>query len=947
MQLNEKEKMLNALLGIVTVGEKSLSWAELVQHAYNFGKQFKIPEESVERVILYFEETYGIKKPTAKIICDADWSDWLSDFFKNHKKEYFERYQRYLLSEKEMPPLVVESLGIDIERMCKHFANPYSEYVTSKKGLVVGDVQSGKTSNYIGLINMACDIGYKNFVLLTGTTESLRNQTQKRVDDGFIGAKSNSISKQIEYLGVGKNDEKYYAITLTDQNTDFLKRVADAIKINEDDVNKPRIFIIKKNKRVLDELSEYLSVGENTRSDSSLLILDDECDYASLNTKAGTNRTAINGLISKLFNLYKTTTYVGYTATPYANIFVDPNDEEDKQDLFPKDFIALLEPPTNYMGGTKVFESFKENLTLANSQHGPSLYGPHVYILNEGEKDFLPTIHTITEAPSGIPNSLKKAICSFLIANCIRTLKGDKTKHRSMLINISRFNDIQEDIKHFVDEYLTEMKNAIEQTYMLSDLNRFLNSEVTQMLYDVWVKYDVYHEKFGEDAEKGIPSNRERFAWIDIQHLLNDEIQMFETTIANYKHKNDRYDYDAKEDVGARVIVIGGFSLSRGLTLEGLMTSYYSRNASAYDVLLQMGRWFGYRPNYEELCMVFMSQINIDSFRAAIDATEELKQSFRDMEEAGKTPKNFGLMVKGSPDSLDTNLLVTAKNKCRSASFYRRIVNISGKVLDTSKIFKSKEINDNNESAVRILLNSASQLGKTFVVSESDSKYKYLKSVPVSLIISFLSQFKFPFANKKFDKDGIVSLLKSDVNPILRSWDIVFAKGRKNDGWSCDYTGEDSPVVYRSFISRKKENYLRIAGSNNRLADPNLFRIGLTEEQYDEVLNSDPGKTAHAAEDYLKFNRNPLLIIYPMRIGEDQNDNGSEDNGSLDTKEVAASFDNTNVIGIALGFPGNSSIEYGAEYLYNTVKISEIESENGGSDDIDDDYELMEEEMDD
>lgn len=671
MQLTDKEDSLYRMLAILSLSGKSLGWSELINHTHTLAQMLDLNEDEIKHVITYYEEVNGISKKDSKLLIEGNNECWFANLLESNKTLYLNRYCKYLLEEKHMSADVVSSIKRDLIRICKNFANPMNPFIVNKKGLVVGDVQSGKTANYIGIINLAVDIGYKNVVLLTGTTENLRNQTQKRVDSGFIGAKSNTIAKQIEYIGVGYEHKSYYAITYTDEDKDFLKNVLDSVKTNETDLNKPRIFVIKKNKRVLTELKEYLEINGKTRSDSSILIIDDECDYASLNTRTKENRTAINGLIGEFFKLFKTTTYVGYTATPYANIFVDPDDTPDSIDLFPKDFIVLLEPPANYIGGTKMFAKWNEN-DFENQQASkyPS-YGPHVYLLNETEPNFLPTIHKIDDQPSQIAGSLKKAICSFLIGNCIRTLKGDAFEHRSMLINISRFNDVQESLKYLVEDFVKDMKNAIEQTYMRDDLSKFLNSEITRMIYDVWDKTDVYSEKFGEIAEKDVKPNRERFAWIDIQHILYDEIQKFEVTVANYKHKNDRYNYDDKKDVGARVIVIGGFSLSRGLTLEGLMTSYYNRNASAYDVLLQMGRWFGYRPNYEELSMVFMTQGNVDCFRAAISATEELKESFRQMAEENKTPCEFGLAVKQSPETLDTNLLVTARNKCKNATSYK------------------------------------------------------------------------------------------------------------------------------------------------------------------------------------------------------------------------------------------------------------------------------------
>lgn len=939
--LTKEENDLYGLLMILS-REKTLSYKELIDNIQYLNKLVKLSNESVKKIIDYYQEVNGVSKTDSKTLTTNENDNWFNSCIEQNGTTYLDRYFEYLLKEKHFSANVVKSIKNDLFRTCRNFACPQDKNIVVKKGLVCGDVQSGKTANYIGLINLAVDVGYKNIVLLTGTTENLRIQTQKRVDSGFVGAKSATISKEIQYDGVGVNSKKYFAITYTDEVKDFVNSVISSVKTNEEDLNKPRVFVIKKNKRVLTEINNYLKKAE--RSDSSLLIVDDECDYASINTKSKEKRTAINGLIGTLFNLYKTTTYVGYTATPYANIFIDKDDTPDNIDLFPNDFIVLLEPPDNYIGGLKTFRKWTDEERKEYSI-SKKLYGPHIKLLDENESNFLPTIHKIEDEPQTLPNSLKEAICSFLIANCIRTLKGDVTQHRSMLVNISRFNDIQEKLKKLIEDFVIDLKNAIEQTYKRNSLRKFLNSDLTQMVYNVWSKNDVYFSNFGEDLSKNIKANRTRFSWNEIQSVLYDEIIKFETAVVNFKHKLDRYDYDSKKDIGSRVIVIGGFSLSRGLTLEGLMTSYYNRNAGAYDVLLQMGRWFGYRPNYEELCMLFMTQNNVDCFNAAIDATEELKNEFRKMAEENKTPNDFGLAVRKSPSTLDTNLLVTARNKCKGSVTIIKEISLGGKVIDTSKIYKDKGINYENQTAVVDLLEKAKYDGVVFTTSDADAEYEMLKNVDFTIINNFLKKTKFPLANKKFDKEGIINIIcKSDS---LKKWDVVFAKGNKKETPDYCFGKLKEKMVYRSFTSYLHESFIRISDSNNRLADPNLFRIGLSREQYETLNTKKDGKTALKAEEYLNFERNPLLIIYPISIHPFTPDDKNIENKKIfDGATIEEQFKNTPVIGIALGFPGKTSDTIEAEYLYNKQKINEILSEEN-NEDLDDDFVIMEESDDD
>ena len=213
------------------------------------------------------------------------------------------------------------------------------------------------------------------------------------------------------------------------------------------------------------------------------------------------------------------------------------------------------------------------------------------------------------------------------------------------MINISRFNEMQSSIRYYVNEYVEKLKIVIEQTSNMSK-EKFIRNEEMKSLYELYNSDGFYKEY------------RDIYDWSKIQELLYSEISKFEVVIINNKIKEkDRFNYDNYIDTGARVIAIGGFVLSRGLTLEGLMVSYFSRSGCAYDTMLQMCRWFGYRPGYEKLCRVYMSKISLLHFDTVLDATEDLKLQFREMNAQGKTPRDFGLMVKESPDILETTML--------------------------------------------------------------------------------------------------------------------------------------------------------------------------------------------------------------------------------------------------------------------------------------------------
>lgn len=265
---------------------------------------------------------------------------------------------------------------------------------------------------------------------------------------------------------------------------------------------------------------------------------------------------------------------MGYTATPFANIFINPYDDESYLDLFPTDFIAQLHAPSTYFGGRLVFPN---NDTRSK----------YIRLISENEPNFLPVVHDKYIPYPAMADSLKEAINSFVICNVIRTLRGHGLKHRSMMINITRFNDTQALVWQCVIEYLEALRNAIEQ---LSDmpLTLFCKSRYCRALYELY-----HNDDFFKEIREGNPDiGTGPVAWEAIQQGIYEEIKKFIVVVINSRNgqmnnidpsgRKKCFDYDDKKDEGARVIANGGMVLSRGLTLEGLMTSYYSRNAGAY-----------------------------------------------------------------------------------------------------------------------------------------------------------------------------------------------------------------------------------------------------------------------------------------------------------------------------------------------------------------------------
>ena len=866
----------------------------------------------------------GTTNPEAEfLVKDKEFNNWIKNL--NGPTPFFDRYLDYL-RDQDFPEDSVKKMTQSTKDILVRCADPNDLHNTNnskKKGLVMGDIQSGKTANYTALINLAADYGYKVIVLLAGMTDSLRVQTQKRIDSGFIGAKSDTISSsKIEFIGVGEDEKRYYAIPLTNSKSDFGKAERENQNTNSSDFNKPLILVVKKNKSVLTQVKDYLKPGNPGITSDNILIIDDEADNASVNTKFTEDPSIINKLIRDLFNNFPIASYVGFTATPFANIFINPFDEELNKDLFPSDFIVQLKDPSTYFGASKVFNNIG---SINNPKYS------HIEALDPYENNFLLSTHKKDdEVFSVIPESLKKAINDFIIVNVIRTLRGKKNKHRTMMINISRFNNVQYKISDKVNDYIDIMRNTISQTYKMS-FEDFIKDPYMSSLYN------CYNDPFYDEL-------REEYSWDQIQEGLNDEIQQFIVTVVNNSNSKNRFNYDDYENEGARVIAIGGFILSRGLTLEGLMISYFNRKANAYDTVLQMCRWFGYRPGYEDLCKIYMTQENIDNFEDVVDAVENLKEQFTQMNIHNKTPEDFGLMVKQSPARLNMQMFIssgeelekfekmniTAKNKMKNTESKTITLNYSGTAADTSKL--DLKNNEDNRKCIDHLFNSLQ--AKDLYLKDVDNR-KMIQRIPKTIIADFIAKFKIPFQNKKFESESISEYIRNST--AMPEWDLVIATGDKNtklqpgeiSEWN--YFGTPIPLVTRSFEINPGEGIIRISGNKNRLYEPGIFNSGLTKEQLEQVdenVKTHQG-TNRIAADYLNVTRRPLLVLYPLRLNKDVKKANADELEAIRIVNYGEPL-----FGIALGFPGIFTNER-VTYVLNKVKIEQLSMDFENEEDYD------------
>ena len=487
-----------------------------------------------------------------------------------------------------------------------------------QRGLVVGYVQSGKTTNFMSVIAKAADAGFRLIIVLTGTIESLRRQTQKRLEDQLM-----------------HTTESRWSLLTTDEK-DF-EETKNAAQLANPDIR--FLAVVKKNRRRLEALNDWIDGAGDSALSCPILVIDDEADQASINVQTSAkddrsaiknDRSAINRLIGDLLRRNRTS-YIAYTATPFANILIDPN---DSQDLYPKDFIHVLPMPEGYFGTEQVFGRD------ALPSEDPDEISDDVHdIIREIPEDELnevrPPSRNIEAWNPAVPESLSQAIRWFLLATAEPAGRGDAGKHSSMLIHTSSRTDAHEALASEVDAEIRSVREGI-RTGRLRDALR------TQ-----W------------ESETGLnplnPDYGEPLSFDQVWEGLPDVAGDLETIIDNGTSE-ERLDYEAKIRT---VIAVGGNTLSRGLTLEGLVCSYFARSSRTYDTLLQMGRWFGFRRGYEDLVRIWMPGSLSTWYHDLATVEEDLRRDIARYEFEGLTPQSFQARVRTHPA-----MQVTSATRC-------------------------------------------------------------------------------------------------------------------------------------------------------------------------------------------------------------------------------------------------------------------------------------------
>lgn len=614
-----------------------------------------------------------------------------------------------------------------IDTILDYSGDPRVGGAWARKGLVMGNVQSGKTQNYLGLINKGIDAGYKTIIVLGGHLKDLRMQTQERIDEGVLGAPSRHIIEtsngQLGPIGVGLW-HKNKIIPATTTKGDFTAHYADRFGVKLD-AGTPVVFVIKKYTGVMKTLFDwierqhYLDASEGKVLNDPLLLIDDEADYASINTKSHKNEvTLTNNLIRQLLSLFGKSTYVAYTATPFANIFIDPDDNSynEHDDLFPSDFMVKMSVPTNYMGQDFFFGD--EALTNESNATSPIIeiddHWPIHELKNKDEDDY------------DLPESLKDAIRAFIIVTAVRAIRGEQDSHNTMLVNISHLSKHQNRLEILIDEYKTTVFKALS-TYGALGVIQARRNDVLFSLEDTYNNKFLIKESYGSVLEV-LAGNKRRALSV---WALNQS-----------KKINDRHilNYSSYKEFGLNVIVVGGHKLSRGLTLEGLSISYFARNSKAYDTLMQMCRWFGYRPSYKDLCKVYLPEESITWYSFIAAMIRELYSELGLMASREERPKDFGLKVREHPGAM----LVSAKNKIGAGTSEIRHQDLWGQTQRRFKFYDDPKRNSSNVQYTDMFL--ADLFGKSSAEcrADDDSGSILVSNVSYKSVIDFIKAIDLP-----------------------------------------------------------------------------------------------------------------------------------------------------------------------------------------------------------
>ena len=776
----------------------------------------------------------------------------------------------FLLNQKQWPVADVDGIDEASTEVVSLLENPRSRDRPqfSCRGLVVGHVQSGKTANMTAVIAKALDSGYDTVIVLAGLTNKLRKQTQDRLFEDLVL----------------RNPMNWQVLTPNEVDRDFRAPPQGGFLSHSD---KAQLAVIKKNVSPLRELKNAIErTLPAVLARLRILVIDDECDQASVNSARGElDMTVINQRIREILSILPAVTYVGYTATPFANVLINPyrGDGQDLDDLYPRDFITALPKSDRYFGAERLFGRVPvDPANLRPDEEGLDM----IRSVPTNEESLLQPRNRRERAsfqPSMTP-TLQAASLYVLACCAARCARGDAGKHMSMLVHTSAYVAAHERVAEMIETWVESHR----ADFVVRD------SALGQEIETIWTSE---HARMPSDI-----TDAPRVSVEEVFLHLSGVLERMEFPVENGA-SDDRIDYSGPPRT---YIVVGGSILARGLTLEGLMVSYFLRTANQYDTLLQMGRWFGYRPRYEDLPRIWMPEALKLRFRSLASVEQEVRDDIDQFRLQEQTPMEIAVRIRAIP-----GMAITAANKMRAAR--RCAVSYWGTHRQTFRFsHRDNDVLVQNWSEGVALVRSAEALG---VRDGQAIDRKLWRGVPKWVIRRFLERYAIERTHVDLQQEMLLPFL-DDGDPRLALWNVG---------------------VVESGSGSESELELGAAGRVRMVRRAKLIDGGSVADIKALMSKSDllfdcNGIAADGSWDELKRLRQeelgqiPMLLLYPIdRVSEPRPPNP----GRPPVREPLNAL--RDILGFGLVFPG--SVAEGGNFVsvelhpISAEEIAEIEDE--------------------
>lgn len=767
---------------------------------------------------------------------------WYSPFHSNKEDSHWNKYKKNL-QKKNWPENSIKILDEYSGRIVSRLANPNAAVATTKKGLVIGHIQSGKTANIMAVVAKAVDAGYKAVIIMAGSKELLRQQTQDRMNRELgIASLSNPLDPATDY-----NNNSGWA-RWSSYNNDIVNHGTPGIG---DDA---LIVITKKNVNgdggTLPTLLRNIQAHRNIPT----LIIDDECDEATPNGMPN-GLQPVHAAVRRLIEAHNKVSYVGYSATPFANVLINRGSTKD---LYPRDFIIPLPKPEGYIGSDDIFGSslIKTDEEL-NEEFKPTL---GLDIIRELSSDEIQLICANRSEKKW--NDLKFALKYYILAATVRRLKTRNMTHTSMLINVDVAIQVQRNISTRVADLLKSVNPA--QYPDNPGMNTIYKTAWCDLQKTASKHVEVENLEFSY-IMKEIPKTIE---------LIRVKVENADAAAAERLNFSEIH----KEGDAKHYIVIGGNMVSRGVTLEGLLVSYFGRNSKNYATLTQMGRWLGFRSKYIDLCRIWMSNENKYAYRQLALVEQEIREDISLLEKKNVTPMEFPpriRIIEGyqiARPALMQNVKETfrhffAGQAIETTKFYDDQHQPTPQSLEQNQqdTFYSKPDNaiSENWKACQDLVEGILG-GNCRPETAADGSSILFKNIDVKLIIRFLEAYHIhPKQVALYDEPDVNHLINylEEYKNDHKKWNVVIRSVPTNKSALLPFKSKyNLPEIGFSYRSREKNHRTHIEidrlmnGSHVLLDMPKAYKNQKEDRTIKEMLERRNEEN----------NNQSLLVLYPI-----------------------------------------------------------------------------------